>query len=88
MSYRCGLPATSFWLAISAGDGLIDGESSESAVLLLSVRRCARALRQCSRGKLAWSAFAFSLPILPVVPTAAVLADIYYRGLSGGWPGR
>lgn len=30
-----------------------------------------------SRGKLAWSAFAFSLPIPPVVLTVAVLADIY-----------
>lgn len=66
------------WLAaISVGDGLTTVSQWSRVVLLLSVLVAAGGLRLRSRGKLAWSAFAFSLPIPPVVLTVAVLADIY-----------
>lgn len=58
------------WLAaISVGDGLTTVSQWSRVVLLLSVLvavcGAAGGLRLRSRGKLAWSAFAFSLPILP-----------------------
>lgn len=70
------------WLAaISVGDGLTTVSQWSRVVLLLSVLvavcGAAGGLRLRIRGKLAWSAFAFSLPIPPVVLTVAVLADIY-----------
>lgn len=70
------------WLAaISVGDGLTTVSQWSRVVLLLSVLvavcGAAGGLRLRSRGKLAWSAFAFNLPIPPVVLTVAVLADIY-----------
>ncbi len=33
---------------------------------------------QRRRGKYAWSGFVFGLPVLPVVLTLAVLADVYF----------
>jgi hypothetical protein len=33
---------------------------------------------QRRRGKYAWSGFGFGLPVLPVVLTLAVLADVYF----------
>jgi hypothetical protein len=51
-------------------------------VLLLSVVLAAGALLWAAllrrRGKYLWSAFGLGLPILPVVLTLAVLADVYF----------
>jgi hypothetical protein len=51
------------------------------AVLLLSVVLAVGAVLWASvqrrRGKYAWSAFGYGLPVLPVVLTLAVLADVY-----------
>jgi H+/Cl- antiporter ClcA len=69
------------WLiAISIGDNATAGQWGP-LVLLMSVVLgiCAGVwgwwLRR--RGKPLWAAFAFGLPVLPVVLTLAVLADIY-----------
>jgi lipopolysaccharide export LptBFGC system permease protein LptF len=69
------------WLmAISIGDNATAGKWGP-LVLVLSVVLgiCAGAwgwwLRR--RGTYRWAAFAFGLPVLPVVLTLAVLADIY-----------
>ena len=69
------------WLAaISVGDNATAGQWGP-LVLLISVvlGGCAGLwgwwLRQ--RGKPLWAAFAFGLPVLPVVLTLAVLADVY-----------
>jgi cytochrome bd-type quinol oxidase subunit 1 len=69
------------WLiAISIGDNATAGQWGP-LVLLMSV-----VLGICAgvwgwwlrgRGKQLWAAFAFGLPVLPVVLTLAVLADIY-----------
>ncbi|OSC42760.1 hypothetical protein B8W66_03615 [Mycobacterium decipiens] len=71
------------WLvAISIGDDLTTVSRWSLMVLMLSIvlATCAAAggwwLRW--RGKKLWAAFAFGLPILPVVLTLAVLADIYF----------
>jgi hypothetical protein len=34
-------------------------------------------VRQRRRGKRPWAAFAFALPVLPVILTLAILADVY-----------
>ena len=69
------------WLiAISIGDNAAAGQWGP-LVLVLSVVLgiCAGVwgwwLRR--RGNHPWSAFAFGLPVLPVVLTLAVLADVY-----------
>jgi hypothetical protein len=69
------------WLvAISVGDNATAGQWGP-LVLLISVvlGSCAVvwgwSLRR--RGNQLWAAFAFGLPVLPVVLTLAVLADIY-----------
>ena len=69
------------WLvAISIGDNATAGQWGP-LVLLMSVVLgiCAGVwgwwLRR--RGKQLWAAFAFALPVLPVVLTLAVLADVY-----------
>jgi hypothetical protein len=70
------------WLvAISIGDDVATVSVWSLTVLIASVvlAACAAAwgwwLRR--RGKSLWMAFAFGLPVLPVVLTLAVLADIY-----------
>ena len=69
------------WLvAVSVGDNATAGQWGP-LVLLISVvlGSCAvvwgLSLRR--RGDQLWAAFAFGLPVLPVVLTLAVLADIY-----------
>jgi hypothetical protein len=47
-----------------------------SVVLAIGAMLWAASLRR--RGKYAWSGFGFGLPILPVVLTLAVLADVYF----------
>ncbi len=71
------------WLvAISVGDDLATASVWSLTVLILSgvLAVCAAAwgwwLRR--RAKYLWMAFAFGLPVLPVVLTLAVLADIYF----------
>ena len=71
------------WLvAISIGDDLTTVSQWSLAVLVLSgvLALCAAVggLLMRWRRKYALSAFAFGLPILPVVLTLAVLADIYF----------
>lgn len=70
------------WLvAISIGDNTTTVSQWSLIVLILSVvlavcaGLCGCWLRQ--RRKDAWGAFAFGLPMLPVVLTLAVLANIY-----------
>ena len=69
------------WLvAISIGDNATAGQWGP-LVLLMSIVLGIGAgvwgwwLRR--RGKQLWAAFAFGLPVLPVVLTLAVLADVY-----------
>ena len=69
------------WLvAISIGDNATAGQWGP-LVLLMSIGLGIGAgvwgwwLRR--RGKQLWAAFAFGLPVLPVVLTLAVLADVY-----------
>jgi peptidoglycan/LPS O-acetylase OafA/YrhL len=69
------------WLAaISIGDNATAGQWGP-LVLLVSIVLgiCAGVWgwRLRGRGKQLWAAFAFGLPILPVVLTLAVLADVY-----------
>jgi drug/metabolite transporter (DMT)-like permease len=69
------------WLvAISIGDNATAGQWGP-LVLLMSVVLgiCAGVWgwRLRRRGKQLWAAFAFGLPVLPVVLTLAVLADVY-----------
>jgi drug/metabolite transporter (DMT)-like permease len=47
-----------------------------SVVLAIGAVLWAALLRR--RGKYLWSAFGFGLPVLPVVLTLAVLADVYF----------
>lgn len=67
-------------LVISAGDNATAGQWGP-LVLLASVVLgiCAGlwGLWQRRRGKPLWAAFAFALPVLPVLLTLAVLADVY-----------
>ncbi|OMC22707.1 MULTISPECIES: hypothetical protein [unclassified Mycobacterium] len=69
------------WLvAISTGDNATAGQWGPlvllmSVVLGICAGACGWWLRR--RGNQLWAAFAFGLPILPVVLTLAVLADVY-----------
>ena len=70
------------WLvAISVGDALATVGVWSLVVLVLSgvlaILASLWGLWLRRRGKYLWSTFAFGLPILPVVLTLAVLADIY-----------
>ncbi|MFZ1175445.1 MAG: hypothetical protein WAO15_04080 [Mycobacterium sp.] len=70
------------WLvAISIGDDLTTVSVWSVTVLLLSVVLAACAGVWCwwqrRRLKYLWTAFAFGLPVLPVVLTLAVLANLY-----------
>jgi cytochrome bd-type quinol oxidase subunit 1 len=70
------------WLAaISlAGDNATAGRWGPLVLLLSAVLAICAAVwgwRMRRRGKDLWAAFAFDLPILPVVLTLAVLADVY-----------
>jgi uncharacterized iron-regulated membrane protein len=68
-------------LAISIGDDLTTVSVWSLTVLLLSVvlAVCAGVWGWWQRRRLqrVWAAFAFGLPVLPVVLTLAVLADLY-----------
>jgi hypothetical protein len=70
------------WLvAISiAGDNATAGRWGPLVLLLSAVLAIGAAVwgwQMRRRGKRLWAAFAFDLPILPVVLTLAVLADVY-----------
>lgn len=70
------------WLvAITVGDDVATVRVWSLTVLTASVVLAVCAvlwgLVQRRRGKRLWAAFAFGLPILPVVLSLAVLADIY-----------
>lgn len=70
------------WLAaISIGDDTTTVGRWSPIVLILSVALAVGAavwgLGLRRRGKQMWAAFAFGLPVLPVVLTLAVLADLY-----------
>ncbi|MCV7075639.1 MULTISPECIES: hypothetical protein [Mycobacterium] len=71
------------WLvAISVGDDLTTVSKWSLAVLLLSgalaVGAVIGGMLMRLRRKQVWAAFAFGLPVLPLVLTLAVLADIYF----------
>jgi hypothetical protein len=71
------------WLvAITVGDDVATVSVWSLIVLAASAALAVCAvlwgLRQRRRGKRLWAAFAFGLPILPVVLSLAVLADIYF----------
>jgi peptidoglycan/LPS O-acetylase OafA/YrhL len=67
-------------LAISNGDNATAGQWGP-LVLLASVvlGLCAAVwgVRQRRRANRTWAAFAFALPVLPVILTLAILADVY-----------
>jgi hypothetical protein len=70
------------WLvAISvAGDNATAGQWGPPVLLLSALLAIGAAVwgwRMRRRAKYLWTAFAFGLPILPVVLTLAVLADVY-----------
>ncbi|OBI96371.1 hypothetical protein A5660_08025 [Mycobacterium alsense] len=63
-----------------ADDNAAVGRWAPTVLLLsLALAVCATlwASLQRRRGKYAWSAFGYGLPILPVALTLAVLADVY-----------
>jgi uncharacterized iron-regulated membrane protein len=68
-------------LAISIGDDVTTVSVWSLVVLLLSIVLAAVAglwgWWQRHRVRQAWAAFAFALPVLPVVLTLAVLVDLY-----------
>ncbi|WP_406817239.1 hypothetical protein [Mycobacterium sp. M23085] len=67
-------------LAISNGDNATAGQWGPLLLLasvLLGIGAALWGLRQRRRGKQAWAGFAFALPVLPVVLTLAILADVY-----------
>jgi hypothetical protein len=71
------------WLvAISIGEDLTTVGRWSVAILLLSLALAVGAavggLLMRWRRKYAWSAFVFGLPVLPLVLTLAVLADITF----------
>jgi hypothetical protein len=71
------------WLvAITVGDDVATVSVWSLIVLaasaVLAVCAVLWGLVQRRRGKRLWAAFAFALPILPVVLSLAVLADIYF----------
>ncbi len=64
-----------------ADDNAAVGQWAPTVLLLsLALAVCATlwASLQRRRQKYAWSAFGFGLPLLPVVLTLAVLADVYF----------
>ena len=67
-------------LAISTGDNATAGQWAPWVLLasvVLGVCAGVWGRRQRQRGNRLWAAFAFALPILPVVLTLAILADVY-----------
>ncbi|OBI44376.1 hypothetical protein [Mycobacterium colombiense] len=67
-------------LAISNGDNATAGQWAPLVLLVsvvLGIGAALWGLRQRRRGKRAWAVFAFALPVLPVILTLAVLADVY-----------
>lgn len=71
-----------FWLAaITIGDDLTTVSKWSLAVLLVSAALAVAAviggMLMRWRRRYGWSAFAFGLPVLPVVLTLAVLANLY-----------
>jgi hypothetical protein len=71
------------WLvAITVGDDLTTVSKWSLAVLVVSgalaVGAVIGGLLMRWRRKYGWSAFAFGLPVLPVVLTLALLANIYF----------
>jgi hypothetical protein len=64
-----------------ADDNAAVGQWAPTVLLLsLALAVCATpwASLQRRRGKYGWSGFGFGLPVLPVVLTLAVLADVYF----------
>lgn len=67
-------------LAISNGDNATAGQWGPVVLLasvVLGIGAALWGLRQRRRGKRPWAAFAFALPVLPVLLTLAILADVY-----------
>jgi hypothetical protein len=80
----CGIAAgyVLWLLAFSiADDNAAVGQWAPTVLLLsvvLAIGALLWALLQRRRRKFAWSGFGFGLPVLPVVLTLAVLADVYF----------
>ena len=67
-------------LAISSADNATVGQWGPLVLLASVVLGICAALwgfAQRRRGKQPWAAFAFALPVLPVLLTLAILADVY-----------
>lgn len=67
-------------LGISTGDNATAGQWGPLVLLasvLLGIAAAIWGTWQLRRGKQARAAFAFGLPVLPVVLTLAILADVY-----------
>ncbi|HEX5252846.1 MAG TPA: hypothetical protein VFW69_03030 [Mycobacterium sp.] len=67
-------------LAISNGDNATAGQWGPLVLLasvVLGICAAAWGFTQRRRAKRAWAAFAFALPVLPVILTLAILADVY-----------
>lgn len=67
-------------LAISNGDNATAGQWAPLVLLasvVLGIGAALWGLRQRRRGKQAWAVFALALPVLPVILTLAILADVY-----------
>ncbi|MES3636147.1 hypothetical protein ACDT10_09575 [Mycobacterium intracellulare] len=67
-------------LGISTGDNATAGQWGPLVLLasvVLGIGAGIWGAWQRRRGKQGWAAFAFGLPVLPVVLTLAILADVY-----------
>lgn len=67
-------------LVISNGDNATAGQWAPLVLLasvVVGIGAALWGLRQRRRGKQAWAVFAFALPVLPVILTLAILADVY-----------
>ncbi|OBH45667.1 hypothetical protein [Mycobacterium mantenii] len=67
-------------LAISNGDNATAGQWGPLVLLasvVLGIGAAVWGVRQRRRGKQSWGAFAFALPVLPVILTLAILTDVY-----------
>jgi len=67
-------------LAISNGDNATAGQWGPLVLLasvVLGICAAVWGLAQRRRGKQPWAAFAFALPVLPVLLTLAILANVY-----------
>lgn len=67
-------------LAISNGDNATAGQWAPLVLLVsvvLGIGAALWGLRQRRRGKRAWAVFGFTLPVLPVILTLAILVDVY-----------